>query len=209
VVVLIAVVAVVANGDDGGQRVASRAATTSTAPDETTTAAPTTTTTGAPVAAPSTTSRPAVRSTTPTTTPSSTCPRPAPGSDFESFGSTEIVIQDAGGPHRSCTLTADNNAQWQRGLMAQDDLDGYAAMIVRFPSDAPRSFWMRNTRIPLSIAFFDGQGRFVSSADMAPCGDRSDCPSYRSEGPAQFALEVPQGGLAAVGAGPGSRLSTS
>ena len=90
--------------------------------------------------------------------------------------------------------------------MGQDDLDGYEGMIFRFPSEEHRSFWMRNTSIPLSIAFFDAGGAFVSATDMEPCGDRPDCPSYSSGGPAQFALEVPQGRLPAAGATAASRL---
>jgi uncharacterized membrane protein (UPF0127 family) len=104
-------------------------------------------------------------------------------------------------------LTADTPEQQQRGLMRQDDLDGYDGMIFRFPNEAERSFWMRNTRIPLSIAFYAADGDFVSSADMEPCGDSSDCPHYPSRGPAKFALEVIQGRLPAVGATSGSRLT--
>jgi uncharacterized membrane protein (UPF0127 family) len=68
---------------------------------------------------------------------------------------------------------------------------------------------MRNTPMPLSIAFFGGDGGFVSSADMEPCGDRDDCPSTFSHGPAQYALEVPQGRLEEVGATAGSRLEVT
>ena len=90
--------------------------------------------------------------------------------------------------------------------MGQDDLDGYAGMAFLFDDERERSFWMRNTRIPLSIAFFDAEGAFVSSKDMEPCDDGADCPTYSSDGPAQFAIEVPQGRLASVGVTPGSKF---
>ena len=142
---------------------------------------------------------------TPTTVPAR-CPVPASGSDFHGFGAEEIVIDSSQGAHRSCVLTADTPEQRQQGLMHQDDLDRYDGMIFRFEQEQELTFWMRNTRIPLSIAFFSASGGFVSWADMEPCGDSADCPRYTSGGPAMFALEVQKGGLPAAGAIPGSRL---
>jgi uncharacterized membrane protein (UPF0127 family) len=103
-------------------------------------------------------------------------------------------------------LTADTPAQRERGLMRQDDLDSYDGMIFRFPSEEERAFWMRNTSIPLSIAFFNAGGAFVSATDMEPCGDSAGCPTYSSYGAAKYALEVLKGRLPAVGATAGSRL---
>lgn len=203
--VVISVVAVVA-GDDGNddRALSARATTTSSSTSSTTTsststiAASTTTTVARAAPTPATTAAPRPAPVT--------CPAPAPGSDFDGFGATEIVIADGAGSHRSCVLTADTSRQQARGLMNQDDLDGYAGMIFRFAQAEEQSFWMRNTRIPLSIAFFDAGGAFVSSVDMEPCGDRPDCPTYPSRGAAKFALEVLKGQLPSVGATPGSRL---
>ncbi len=143
----------------------------------------------------------------PATTAPARCSRPTAGSDFDGFGSTEIVIENPEGSHRSCVLTADTTAQQERGLSRQNDLDGYDGMIFRFPAAEERGFWMRNTSIPLSIAFFDASGAFVSATDMEPCGDSPQCPGYRSNGPAKYALEVIKGRLPAVGATTGSRLT--
>jgi uncharacterized membrane protein (UPF0127 family) len=200
---------VVADDGDGAAPVATRA-TTSTSLS--TSVVPPSTSTTVPVAPPPTTVvSTAPAPVTPVTTASTVstsagCSRPAPGSDFDGFGATEIVIQNAEGSQRNCVLTADTSAQQQRGLMRQDDLDGYAGMIFRFPSAAERSFWMRNTPMPLSIAFFDAGGSFVSATDMDPCGDSPDCPTYSSHGAAKFALEVARGGLDGVGATSSSRL---
>ena len=207
VVVLVGAVgvALVVNADDDGTpgSIATRATTTSTssseASDPSTSVATTTT---APV---TTAPRPVNTAAPPPVAP--TCPRPAPGSDFDGFGAAEIVIVNGEGSHRSCVLTADTRRQQERGLMGQGDLDDYAGMVFRFSVEQEQAFWMRNTSIPLSIAFFDARGAFVSAADMEPCGDRDDCPVYRSGGAASFALEVPKGRLAAVGATPGSRLA--
>ena len=67
---------------------------------------------------------------------------------------------------------------------------------------------MYRTRLPLSVAFFDTDGAFVSARDMAPCtADKGgDCPSYAAERPYVDALEMVQGGLGPFGIGPGSRI---
>ena len=185
----------------------------------TATSASTTTTSSTPITVPSTVTTGAASSTAapgrattsapaPVTTATARCVQPAPGSDFDGFGATEVLVESAQGTRRHCVLTADTTQQHQQGLMHQDDLDGYAGMLFRFPTAEERSFWMRNTSIPLSIAFFDAGGVFVSATDMEPCGDRADCPSYPSRGAAKFALEVVKGGLPAVGATPGSRLNS-
>jgi uncharacterized membrane protein (UPF0127 family) len=107
-----------------------------------------------------------------------------------------------------CALLADEPALRQQGLMDQDDLRGYDAMVFRFPSPSTARFTMQDTRIPLSIAFFDEDGAFVSSIDMDPCPPgTADCPTYAAAGPYLHALEVEQGALPRLGIGPGSSLS--
>ncbi len=207
IALLVAVaVTVVLVADDGNDpaAIATTATTASTTSSTTTVVAPAPSTTLAPSAtpAPATTTS----STAAVTSAPARCARPSPGSDFDGFGAVEIVIANADGPRRSCVLTADSPAQQQQGLMRQDDLDGYDGMLFRFATAEERSFWMRNTQLPLSIAFFDAGGAFVSAVDMEPCGDRADCPSYSSRGAAKFALEVMRGRLPATGATAGSRL---
>ena len=92
--------------------------------------------------------------------------------------------------------------------MDVDSLGGYDGMIFRFGAPTTARFYMYRTRLPLSVAFFDGDGAFVSARDMAPCtaADGSDCPLYAADGPYVDALEVVQGGLGPFGIGPGSRI---
>jgi uncharacterized membrane protein (UPF0127 family) len=210
-VVAAIVLGVVADSDDDGPAaVATVASTTSTTAEPgVSTSVEVPSSTMAPLTATTSTAAPARVSRPPTTSSPvapERCPRPASGSDFAGFSATEIVIENGSGSHRSCVLTADTSAQQRQGLMGQDDLDGYDGMIFRFRTAEQQSFWMRNTSIPLSIAFFDADGGFVSSADMDPCGDRPDCPSYPSRGPAKYALEVTRGRLPAVGATSDSRV---
>ena len=125
------------------------------------------------------------------------------------FGEVAFTVQPQGAPPSTaelCALLAATQQQRARGLMEVTDLKGYAGMVFRFPEDTASGFYMRNTPMPLSIAWFAADGSFVSSADMAPCEDREGCPTYSPTARYRFALEVPQGGLAALGIGPGSVL---
>ncbi len=133
-------------------------------------------------------------------------------SRIQGFGEIGFTITPAGGaitPTEACALLAATEAQRARGLMTITDLEGYPGMIFRYSVDSTGGFFMRNTPMPLSIAWFAADGSFVSSADMEPCGDRSDCPTSSATGPYRYALEVPQGQLAALGVGPGSVLQLS
>ena len=80
-------------------------------------------------------------------------------------------------------------------------------MLFIFANEARRSFWMKNTRIPLDIMYFDKELRMVSiSADTPPCRV-SRCPSYPSTGPAMYVLELNAGTASELGVGPGDRLT--
>lgn len=89
------------------------------------------------------------------------------------------------------------------GLMHRERLELNAGMLFVFERAGPHCFWMRNTPLPLSIAFIDDDGRIVNIADMTPLSDDSHCPTRA----VRFALEMEQGWFAAKGIGPGSTLS--
>ena len=114
-----------------------------------------------------------------------------------------------GSVHESCVLLAESEADRARGLMDVDSLGGYDGMIFRFGAPTAAQFYMFHTRLPLSVAFFDGDGAFVSARDMAPCtaAAGSDCPVYGADRRYTDALEVVQGGLGALGIGPGARVA--
>ncbi|HEV7722688.1 MAG TPA: DUF192 domain-containing protein [Iamia sp.] len=119
---------------------------------------------------------------------------PIPG-----FGEIEVRIVEGpdGEPIVICVLVAETPAQRQRGLMEVTDLGGYDGMLFRFPADSDGGFWMKDTVLPLSIAYLDADGAVVSTADMDPCPPGTDrCPSYPADDPYRMALEVEQGGLA-------------
>jgi uncharacterized membrane protein (UPF0127 family) len=122
------------------------------------------------------------------------------------FGEVAISVDpgDGSDPLAWCLLAARTAEQRHQGLMGVQDLQGYEGMAFVYPQDSPNSYWMRNTPMPLSIAWIRQDGTVVSTTDMAPCGDSPSCPSYPSGGPYRMAIEVPQGNLAKLGIGPGS-----
>jgi uncharacterized membrane protein (UPF0127 family) len=105
-----------------------------------------------------------------------------------------------------CALLAETSKQHERGLMGRTDLGGYDGMLFRFSADTTTSFYMKDTLIPLSIAWFGADGFFVSATDMEPCPDKVGCPTYGAAAPYRYALEVVKGGLPALGIGPGAQL---
>jgi uncharacterized protein len=86
---------------------------------------------------------------------------------------------------------ADDDAERAQGLMGRTALGDDRGMLFVFDEEQQLSFWMRNTLIPLSIAFMDSEGRIVDIQDMKPLDD--DPPHYVSAEPARYALEVNQG----------------
>lgn len=105
-----------------------------------------------------------------------------------------------------CALLADRPEEHQRGLMGRTDLGRYVGMLFRFDADTSTAFYMKDTLMPLSIAWFNSEGLFVSAADMEPCPVDVGCPTHSAAGPYRYALEVPKGGLPGLGIGPGARL---
>ena len=102
---------------------------------------------------------------------------------------------------------ADSSQEQALGLMFRDSMPEDAGMLFIFPNEAPRSFWMKNTRIPLDIMYFDRELRMVSlSANTPPC-KVTRCPSYPSTGPAMYVLELNAGLAERLGVGPGSELT--
>ncbi len=88
---------------------------------------------------------------------------------------------------------ADNAFERARGLMYRTALAEDRGMLFVYGGEQKLSFWMKNTFIPLSIAFIDSEGRIVDIQDMKPLPLDDDPPHYVSAKPVQYALEVNQG----------------
>jgi uncharacterized protein len=94
--------------------------------------------------------------------------------------------------------------QRQVGLMFRRDMPAHEGMLFVFDEASPQCFWMRNTLLPLSIAFLADDGSVVNIADMQPQTDDSHC----SAKPVRYALEMNQGWFAKRGVKPGTRFSS-
>ena len=89
------------------------------------------------------------------------------------------------------------------GLMHRKKLGANSGMLFVFPDVAPHCMWMKNTLVPLSVAFIDERGIILNIADMQPLDETSHC----AKGPARFALEMNQGWFATKGIKPGAKIS--
>jgi len=100
---------------------------------------------------------------------------------------------------------ASTDAERQQGLMGRSALAEDAGMLFVFDHDQPLSFWMKDTLIPLSIAFINSEGRIVDIQDMQPLDETP----HASAEPAQYALEVNQGFFGARGVMVGDTVELS
>jgi uncharacterized membrane protein (UPF0127 family) len=107
-----------------------------------------------------------------------------------------------------CALLAATTSQRSEGLMHRRDLAGYDGMVFEFDGPTTDGFYMKDTVIPLSIAWFSQGGRFVSSTTMPPCPkSTASCPVYSAAAPYSVAIEVAAGRLPGLGIGPGSAIT--
>ena len=97
---------------------------------------------------------------------------------------------------------AKTDAERSRGLMHRKRLPDGEGMLFIFERDETLSFWMKNTLIPLSIAFIASDGRIIDIKDMRP----RDLNSVKSSRSVRYALEVPQGWFSRVGVRTGDRV---
>jgi uncharacterized membrane protein (UPF0127 family) len=135
-------------------------------------------------------------------------PGPADRKLLDGFGEVAIAVRAPDGTVKGwCVLLAESATQRERGLMEVTDLKGYAGMLFVWDADASSQFYMRDTPMPLSIAWIAADGQLVSTAGMAPCGDVDNCPLYSAKGPYRFALETPSGQLDELGLVAGSVTS--
>jgi uncharacterized membrane protein (UPF0127 family) len=99
---------------------------------------------------------------------------------------------------------ADDLAEQAKGLMYRTTLGENRGMLFVYPDERELSFWMKDTLIPLSIAFIDSERRIIDIQDMKPLDDEP--PHYVSAEPAQYALEVNQGFFEKGGVKVGDRV---
>ena len=106
------------------------------------------------------------------------------------------------GMHRIRAEVADNMAARMQGLMHRKSMAPNAGMVFVFEENATHCMWMKNTLIPLSVAFIDEQGAIINIADMEPHSEQSHCATQS----ARYALEMNKGWFAQRGIKAGAKL---
>ena len=107
------------------------------------------------------------------------------------------------GGHRITVELARDSEERARGLMFRETLPPDHGMLFVFTRDEVQAFWMRNTTIPLSIAYADAGGRIVRIADLEPLDERP----VTSFAPVRYALEMNRGWFAAHTVVAGDRIT--
>jgi len=111
------------------------------------------------------------------------------------------------GGQRYSVEVADDDAERARGLMFRDEMPSDRGMLFVHEREEPQSYWMKNTRIPLDILYFDNAATLVSQQrDVPPCSLGDRCPPYPSAAPARFVLELNAGEAARLGLKDGTTL---
>jgi uncharacterized membrane protein (UPF0127 family) len=111
------------------------------------------------------------------------------------------------GGHRYAVEVADDDAERARGLMFRDTLAVDSGMLFIHEREEPQSYWMKNTRIPLDILYFDNARKLVSQQrGVPPCTLGDACPPYPSDAPARYVLELNAGEAARLGLANGAQM---
>lgn len=112
------------------------------------------------------------------------------------------VVELKAGMHLIRAEVAADFSTRAQGLMHRKSLAPNAGMLFIFDAAAPHCMWMKNTYIPLSVAFLDESGTIINIADMEPHSEQSHCATR----PALYALEMTQGWFAQRGIKAGTKL---
>lgn len=118
--------------------------------------------------------------------------RAAPDADASGAAPRALITTASGATVAIEVEVADEPEERERGLMGRTDLADGEGMVFLFGGPTTVSFWMKDTPIPLSIAFWNTQGRIVAILDMPPCA-ADPCPTYAPGLPYVGAIEVPLG----------------
>lgn len=124
------------------------------------------------------------------------------------FGQAQPVlprVELTAGIHVIRAEVADQPMSRQMGLMFRDRLGPNEGMLFLFTDKSPQCFWMKNTKVALTIAFLADDGAIVNLADMKPLDETSHC----SAQPVRYALEMEQGWFAKRGLKPGIKIGNN
>lgn len=111
------------------------------------------------------------------------------------------------GDQRYAVEVADDDAERARGLMFREELARDHGMLFIHEREEEQAYWMKNTKIPLDILYFDSDRQLVSQQrDVPPCSLGNACPPYPSGVPARYVLELNAGEAARLQLENGARM---
>ncbi len=103
---------------------------------------------------------------------------------------------------------ADDEAERARGLMFREEMAADRGMLFIHDQEEPQAYWMKNTKIPLDILYFDHDRKLVSAQQgVPPCSAGDQCPPYPSQGSALYVLELNAGIAQTLGVKTGDQLT--
>ena len=120
-------------------------------------------------------------------------------------GATQPWVEVGG--QRYTVEVSDDDAERARGLMFRDVMANGHGMLFIHEAEEPQAYWMKNTKIPLDILYFDANRKLVAQQrDVPTCSLGDACPSYPSDAPARYVLELNSGEAARLGLKDGSEM---
>jgi hypothetical protein len=120
--------------------------------------------------------------------------------------SSTVRFETAAGSAELRVRVADTREERADGLTGVEALPNDQGMAFVYDDPTTATYWMKDTPIPLSIAFVDGDGRVITIRDMEPC-TADPCPMYGADAPYVLAIEANRGWFEDAGVGVGSRAS--
>lgn len=119
------------------------------------------------------------------------------------FAAPELpFIELTAGMHRIEAEVVNTQESRMRGLMMRQSMPAHRGMLFVFDADARHCMWMKNTLLPLAVAFLDGQGRIINVEEMLPQTEDNHCAAK----PARYALEMNAQWFSKRGLGAGTSL---
>ena len=115
----------------------------------------------------------------------------------------QALLELSAGIHRIQAEFANTDDSRAEGLMFRKSMPVNNGMLFVFDQTAQHCMWMRNTLIPLSVAFLDGQGSIINVEEMLPKTENNHCATK----PAKFALEMNAGWFKSRGLGAGTPIA--
>lgn len=112
--------------------------------------------------------------------------------------------------HRYIIEIADDDAERARGLMFRDSMPTDHGMLFIHDAEEPQAYWMKNCKFPQDMLFFDNNLKLVAQQrDVPPCSLGDACPSYPSNAPARYVLELNAGEAARLKLEDGAQMTVS